>query len=163
MTPWDGRTPRPAFAASTSRQQDAQRIANAALVGCLSAAVALFLALYTRESTAVTLLAPVFAGFVGFGVALCAIRWAWVIRRNQQAKASQDGPEGTRDGSGAKRARTAASDRKVDGFHGGQPAACEQPSPVAPGLPLGGNGAVNLTRRAIRLPGKSNTEERGET
>ena len=163
MTPWDGRTPRPAFAASTSRQQDAQSIANAALVGCLSAAVALFLALYTRESTAVTLLAPVFAGFVGFGVALCAIRWAWVIRRNQQAKASQDGPEGNRDGSGAKRARTAASDRKIDGFHGGHPADCEQRSPVGRAFTHGGNGAVVLTRRAICSSGKGNTEEQGES
>ena len=162
MTPWDGRTPRPAFAASTSREQDAQRIANAALVGCLSAAVALFLALYARESTAVILLAPVFAGFVGFGVALCAIRWAWVIRRNQQAKASQDGPDGNGASNDARRARPTASAGNGNGFHGAHTANREPVALVGRAFTHGGNGAVVLTRRAICSSGKGNTEERGE-
>jgi hypothetical protein len=136
-------------------------LANAALVGILSAAVALLLAAHAREPTVVVLVAPLFAAFVGFGVALCVAQWARVIQRHQQAKPSQDGPEGN-GGSNARRMRSTASARKGNGFHGAHTANREPVAPVGRAFTHGGNGAVNLTRRAIRLPGKSNTEERGE-
>jgi hypothetical protein len=137
-------------------------LANAALVGILSAAVALLLAAHAREPIVVVLVAPLFAAFVGFGAALCVAQWARVIQRHQQAKPSQDGPDGNGASNDARRARPTASAGNGNGFHGAHTANREPVALVGRAFTHGGNGAVNLTRRAIRLPGKSNTEERGE-
>lgn len=138
-------------------------LANAALVGILSAAVALLLAAHAREPIVVVLVAPLFAAFVGFGAALCVAQWARVIQRHQQAKPSQDGPDGNGASNDARRARPTASAGNGNGFHGGHPADCEQRSPVGRAFTHGGNGAVVLTRRAICSSGKGNTEEQGES
>lgn len=70
------------------------RLANAALVGILTAAVALLLAAQARQSTSVLVAALFVGGFLGFGASLPIVGWGrHVVGRHEQANARKHRPD----------------------------------------------------------------------